>query len=159
MESAITALLERKRAFESNTTARGWEKRQVVPWPEARSLSPSQKALSGIKVLVVDCISQAADRLAEKLWGWGHGCTIANCSLNALRIAAWYHPQVAILNLEMPWMNGNEIAKHLKSDFRKDDCLIIGFTSVAEHKRRQDASETCIDLILARPIKSAVLKT
>ncbi len=71
MESEITTLLYGRQAFEASATARGLAKHQASPKSEVQSLSSSRKELNGIRVLVVDSIYKEADRLAEKLLGWG----------------------------------------------------------------------------------------
>jgi DNA-binding response OmpR family regulator len=158
MESEVLAVIDVRQSFEKNAMSRHWIKHPIGPKSISQSWIPKSNTPSGLKVLVVDGEMKSAEGLAKVLHRWGHDCEIAICGLDALRIAARYQPHVAILALEMPWMLGTTIAKHLRADFRKDDCLIIGFTSAVEYQQQQKTGETCIDLLLARPINFGVLK-
>lgn len=159
MESDTVAVMDLRRSFAKNAISRSWIKYQFGSKSTPQALSSASNTAVGLKVLVVDAEKKSAEGLCCVLERWGHDCAIALSGLDALRTGAWYQPQVAIITLEMPWMLGTEVAKHLRADFRKADCLIIGLTSDAEYQQRQETGANCIDLLLARPLNLGVLKT
>lgn len=159
MESGTVAAIDSIRSIAKKVKSRGRTEYQSGSKSTPQFFNSASKTTVGLKVLVVDGEMKSAEGLGGVLQRWGHGCAIALSGLDALRTAAQYQPHVAIITLELPWMLGAEVARHLRADFRKADCLIIGLTSGVEYQQRQEAGANCIDLLLARPINLGVLKT
>lgn len=66
------------------------------------------------RVLVVDDNRDAADLLAEALTALGHEAQRAFDAPSALEVAAAFAPEVALLDLGLPVMNGWELARRLR---------------------------------------------
>ncbi|MBX3466837.1 MAG: GAF domain-containing protein [Planctomycetes bacterium] len=66
------------------------------------------------RVLVVDDNRDAADLLAEALTALGHEARRAFDAPSALEVAAEFAPEVALLDLGLPIMNGWELARRLR---------------------------------------------
>jgi CheY-like chemotaxis protein len=75
----------------------------------APSAGPSTK-----RILVVDDNEDAADLLREILACLGHDVQVANDGLTALKLAESFHPDIALLDIGMPGMNGRELAARLR---------------------------------------------
>ena len=81
-----------------------------------------------LRVLVVDDQRDMADSFAGRVRRWGHDARMAHDGLAALRVAAAQHPDVVLLQMEMPFMDGHQIARHLRLDFPRKACFIIAVT-------------------------------
>src|SRR4029079_17414291 len=80
-----------------------------------------------LRVLIVDDDHDTADSLARLVGHWQHTSRSAYDGVAALRQAAVQHPDVVLLDLTMPHMDGCQVARQLRLDFSERDCFIIGF--------------------------------
>ena len=74
-------------------------------------------------------------------------------------MAAKLHPQLVLLNLEMPHMDGCQVTRQLRLDFPKDECFIIGVTWRTDAERRSQSIQAGIDLLLIKPIELFLVET
>lgn len=112
-----------------------------------------------LQVMVVDDEQHTADTLTGLVRRWGHAARLAYDGLAALRVAAAQDPDVVVLDLEMPFMDGCQVARHLRLDFPNKECLIIAVMEQADDVRRQQCIEAGIDLVLIKPIDPGVVET
>ena len=61
--------------------------------------------------------------------------------------------------METPLMDGCQVAKHLRSDYVREDCLIIAFAEWVDDARRKLCVEAGIDLLLSKPVDPYVVET
>lgn len=80
------------------------------------------------RVLIVDDNRDAADSLAMILDLEGYQVVTAADGLTALEVAARWRPQIAILDIGMPGMNGYELAQALKTLPETENCALIALT-------------------------------
>ena len=85
----------------------------AVP-PESR-----RRGAGALRVLVVDDNSDAADTLADALAALGCDSRVAHDGAEAIRIAVEYEPQVALLDIGLPVMDGYELAARLREAPRR----------------------------------------
>jgi len=136
--------------FESQL-ARERSRRQARPMPVA------EKKL--LQVLVVDDKRDTTDVLARLVSRWGHEAHKAYDGVTALSAAAHQAPDVVLLDIAMPHMDGFQVAEHLRGDARLQDCFLIAMTGCAEMANRLRCREAGIDLFLIKPVESSVLET
>jgi CheY-like chemotaxis protein len=67
-----------------------------------------------MRILVADDNRDAADTLVMLLEMWGHEVRVAYDGLSALKLARHFKPQVALLDIQMPRMNGGDVARNLR---------------------------------------------
>ena len=79
--------------------------------PEA---GPSEEEPPSKRVLVVDDNEDAAELLREILSCLGHSVEVAYDGPTALKLAESFRPDVALLDIGMPVMNGFELAARLR---------------------------------------------
>ena len=79
-----------------------------TPYPAAQARG------RGRRVLVVDDNQDAADLIAEALRTVGFEVAVAHDGPSALEAAARLHPEVALLDIGLPLMDGYEVARHLR---------------------------------------------
>jgi CheY-like chemotaxis protein len=67
-----------------------------------------------MRVLIGDDNQDAADTLATVLRLWGHDVQVAYDGPSAVVVASCFKPHVALLDIQMPKMNGGEVALRLR---------------------------------------------
>jgi len=70
---------------------------------------------------------------------------------SALEAAATFHPDVCVLDLNMPGMNGDEVGRRVRADTGADTTL-VAFTGLPEDEARERISAAGFDLHLTKPI-------
>ena len=89
-------------------------------------------------ILIVDDNTELAESLKDTLTSEGYIARIATDSVEALDLAASTKPDVAIVDIELPVMNGYELAEHLRALPQMDNCLLIAVTGYSQaHDERQ----------------------
>lgn len=104
-----------------------------------------------LRVLIVDDDRDAADALVRLTGRWGHEAQWAYDGATGLKVAASQHPDVVLLDLEMPFMDGAEVARQLRLDFPRRGCFIIGFTEWFDEGCREQCHQAGIDLVFEKP--------
>ncbi|AFM27078.1 response regulator [Desulfomonile tiedjei] len=85
------------------------------------------------KVLLVDDEKEFASTLAERLDLRGISVDVANSGEDALRSLSKSVPEVVILDLMMPGMNGLAVLERIKQDFPQIQVILLtGMGSVSE---------------------------
>jgi two-component system CheB/CheR fusion protein len=110
-------------------------------------------------VLVVDDNRDAADTLALILELTGHAVRTAADGPAGLRAAAEFRPDVVLLDIGMPGMDGYEVARRLRADLAVDGALLVALTGYGtEADRRRSAAAGC-DAHLVKPVDPDELMT
>jgi CheY-like chemotaxis protein len=99
-------------------------------------LLPEVESGPACKVLVVDDNRMAADMLAMMLGVYGHEARVACDGPAALAEASRWHPDVVLLDLLMPHMNGQEIAEAMRARPELDGMRVIALTGYARDDER-----------------------
>jgi CheY-like chemotaxis protein len=112
----------------------------------------------GLRVLVVEDNRDAADSLATLLLYWGHQAEVAEDGSVALEKVYRLCPEVVLLDIGLPGMNGWELARQIKTQFPgKEPCLIAisgyGQTEDLERSRAEG-----IVLHLVKPVEPDALE-
>ncbi len=110
-----------------------------------------------LRVLVVDDDPDAVDSTATLVALAGFDARTATSGEEALRVAEEYPPDVVLLDLMMPGMDGYELAGHLRERFafrRPFLVAVSGCVTPDEHRRSATAG---LDLHLDKPVEPAVL--
>lgn len=87
---------------------------QNDPEVTAGTSAARKKPAEAKRILVVDDNEDAADLLRELLTCLGHEVQVANDGATALKVAESFHPDIALLDISMPMMNGRELAARLR---------------------------------------------
>jgi CheY-like chemotaxis protein len=105
-------------------------------------------------VLVVDDNSDAALMLAEGLIAAGYTVAVAHDGAEALRVAAEFQPDAALLDIGLPAMDGYELAQELrKLDGEGASLVIVAVTGYGAEANRQRSLEAGFDAHLVKPVE------
>jgi len=112
---------------------------------------PQELALNATNVLVVDDSLSARRTLAQVISDAGYEPRTAVDGLDAIDAIEERLPDLILLDLEMPRMNGLELAAHLRSDQLTHDIPIVMVTSRSTAKHREQAHAAGIDAFITKP--------
>ncbi len=90
-----------------------------------------------LRVLVVDDDQAVATGLALVLESLGHLPQIASSGQEALDLLQTFHPAIAFIDIEMPGMDGHEVARRIRELPECSKLLIVAFTSSDEDTVRR----------------------
>lgn len=126
--------------------------------PIAQPSLPAVPPLHAVRVLVVDDNNDAADILAELLEMLGHRAQVANSGRAALEAMQEFRPQVVLLDLGMPDMNGYQVAQAIRDDRRFDQPLLAALTGWGGVDDRAQTQAAGFDLHLTKPVDLALIE-
>jgi CheY-like chemotaxis protein len=104
------------------------------------------------RILVVDDNVDVAESLQEVLEAAGHTATIATDAVKALELASTMRPDVAILDIELPIINGYELALHLRALPQLADCRLIALTGYGQAHGQGRSLDSGFQHHLVKPV-------
>jgi CheY-like chemotaxis protein len=119
--------------------------------PHARTEKP-------LRVLVVDDYPDAADSLAMLLRAWGHQVCVCRTGEKALEAAPSFRPDVALVDLKLPGMNGYQVATGLHQLDGLDRTVLIAVTGLADKDTQRLTIEVGFRLCLVKPLNTDDLR-
>jgi PAS domain S-box-containing protein len=120
--------------------------------PDSRaSLSPT------LRIMVVDDYVDAAESLALLLQMEGHEVRTAHCGLQALELAQVFQPQVALLDIGLPGLNGYEVANRLRALPETQGAMLIALTGYGQTEDRSRSQVAGFDHHLLKPVNFQML--
>ena len=109
------------------------------------------------RVLVVDDNRDSADMLEALLTMFGHDVHTAYDGPSALAAATKYGPDVVLLDIGLPGMNGYDVAERLRNSPRFRRTTLIAFTGYGQEEDRQRARDAGFDDYLVKPVDPTTL--
>ncbi len=109
------------------------------------------------KVLVVDDVANNLSLLTDWLMPLGFMVIQAGSGKEALQQAARHQPDVILLDLLMPEMDGFECARLLRQEEVTTDACIIGVSASVLEQQRLDCLQAGCDAFVAKPISQPEL--
>jgi len=122
--------------------------------PPKKASAPS----AARRILVVDDNVDAADSLARYLEMSGHQVRTASGGLEALETARLYRPEVVLLDIAMPGMDGYELASRLRQEHGLEKTLLVALTGYGQEEDRRRSREVSIDHHLVKPVDPETLQ-
>jgi two-component system CheB/CheR fusion protein len=90
---------------------------------------------------------------------WGHEPRVAYNGAQALELARVHRPDVALLDLSLPRLNGYDVAVQLRRQPESRDAVLIAITGHAELQARRRASACGFARFLVKPVEPDALET
>ena len=120
--------------------------------PRARQEAAALPVRRGARVLVVDDNADAADMLAELLRHAGYEVRVASDGPAAMEALDSFAPELALLDIGLPGMDGYELAGHLRFDPRLPRLRLVALTGYGRDPDRARALATHFDEHLVKPV-------
>ena len=112
---------------------------------------------AGRRVLIVDDNIDAAESLGLLLAALGHEVELAYDGVQALTKVGAFNPEIVLLDIGLPHMNGYEVARRIKHTWGADGPLLIALTGWGQDEDRRQAREAGFDHHLTKPVEISVL--
>jgi signal transduction histidine kinase/ActR/RegA family two-component response regulator len=126
--------------------------RHEPPAPE----TPRKRDGCRRQVLVVDDNQDAAESLAGALSMLGYSVEIAHDGASALQKVHEFAPDVALLDIGLPVMDGYELAKKIRE--RGSPIRLLALTGYGQPRDRERSAAAGFDMHLVKPIDLALLQ-
>ena len=122
---------------------------------DAASLPKDERQHAGTprRVLVVDDNQDAAHALRLLLQTDGHDVMVAADGAAGLALAREHRPDVVLLDIGLPTLNGYEIATRIRADPALKDTMLIAVTGYGQMHDRARASASGFDHHLVKPVE------
>lgn len=114
-------------------------------------------APAGRKVLVVDDNRDGAESLSMLLELAGHEVHLAHDGEEALSRFESVRPEVVLLDIGLPKLDGFEVARRLRGEGKNRDILLIALTGYGKEGDRSLSREAGFDHHLVKPVEPTVL--
>jgi CheY-like chemotaxis protein len=111
----------------------------------------------GLRVLVVDDNRDAATTLAMLLRLMGHAVQTTYDGPAAVETARVFQPQVVLLDIGLPAMNGYEVARILREEFGPDGIVLIAVTGYGQEDEKRLSLEAGCHHHLTKPVDPTTL--
>jgi len=105
-----------------------------------------------LRVLVVDDHVDGATSMCRLLRVMGYEAFQANDGLEGLAAAAELRPDVVLLDIAMPKLNGYEVARRLRAEAWGKHMLLVAVTGWGQDSDKQRASDAGFDFHLTKPV-------
>src|SRR5262249_32453124 len=110
------------------------------------------------RILAVDDSRDAADSLTLMLQLMGHETRTAYDGLEAIQAAAVFRPEVILLDIGLPKMNGYEAARRIRQQPWGKDVVLIAITGWGQEEDKRRALDAGFDHHLTKPVEGAALE-
>ena len=110
-----------------------------------------------LKVMVVDDNRDSADTMALLLDAIGFTVEKAHDGLSALELAGELRPDVVLLDIGLPGLDGFQVARRLRDTYG-DEPLLLALTGYGDEQSRRRSSDVGFDHHLLKPVDLAILE-
>ena len=126
--------------------------------PKRGKTPSSDTAMHRFRILVVDDNHDSALSLAMVLTMMGHETRTAHDGQTALVTAEDFHPDVVLLDIGLPKMNGYEVAQRIRAKAWGIDMFLIAVTGWGQAEDRARSAEVGLDMHMVKPVEPAALQ-
>lgn len=118
----------------------------------------ADKVRPRLKVLVVDDYAPIAEMLEQAVQAFGYDVRACHDGRSALEIAPEFRPDVILLDIAMPGLDGLEVCRNLRANPDMAGVKIIAQTGRGEKEFKKLTASAGFDLHLVKPVDLMVLE-
>jgi CheY-like chemotaxis protein len=111
-----------------------------------------------LRILIVDDNRDAARMLALVLEALGNEARTAHDGLEGVRDAEQYRPDVVLMDIGMPKLNGYEAARRIREQSWSEEIALVALTGWGQEEDRRLSRESGFDRHLVKPVEPAALQ-
>jgi len=126
----------------------------VAPPPSAPRLAAPVRR----RILVADDNADVATSTAELLRELGHDVRSVADSSRVLEIVDDFAPEIVLMDIGMPGLDGLELARRLRCDFPQERLRIVAITGYGDQRTRELARAAGFDEHLVKPVDLAAVE-
>ncbi len=106
------------------------------------------------KALIVDDDEELVELIVDALEADGRFETrVANNGFDAGMMVKEYHPDIIVLDVMLPDINGKEVCQRVRTDTTLDDVRIVCISGMVEQEKIQDLKDSGADHFLQKPFE------
>jgi signal transduction histidine kinase/CheY-like chemotaxis protein len=130
----------------------------VAPFrkPAPAVLVPAEP-VTGLHVLVVEDNHDGRESLRDLLEIWGYEVSLAADGPEGIEKALSLRPEVALIDIGLPGLDGNEVARRIRSVLSSEEVALIAMTGYGQPEDRRRALQAGFDRYLVKPVDPAIL--
>jgi CheY-like chemotaxis protein/two-component sensor histidine kinase len=126
---------------------------EATPLPVARPHPAEETPAPSIrKILVVDDNVDVAESFCALLTSSGYSCEVAFDGPSGLEAVKAFDPDVVLLDIGLPHIDGYEVARRIRRLPRGTKKLIVAITGYGQERDRQRSSDAGFDAHLVKPV-------
>ena len=130
----------------------------VIETPPAPPAKPTEEEIvSGRRILIVDDNHDSAESLALLLSMAGNETRVAFDGLQALEAAAAFRPDVVLLDIGLPKLNGYDVIRRIREQPWGKDMMVVAVTGWGQAEDREKSAEAGFDGHIVKPVDHAAL--
>ncbi|MGE5716268.1 MAG: response regulator, partial [Acidobacteriota bacterium] len=123
-----------------------------APAADQPAKSSSDRSARPHRVLVVDDDEDSAESLAELLRVEGNETESAHDGLEAVEMAERFRPEVALLDIGLPVLNGFEVACRIRRQPWGRKMMLVALTGWGQSEIRRKAKDAGFDELMVKPV-------
>lgn len=120
---------------------------------------PRAASLSGSRILVVDDNKDSADTLGMLLRLKGNEIRTANDGLEAVQVAETFHPELVLLDIGLPKLNGYDVARRIRQQPWGRDMILVALTGWGQDEDRRRSQEAGFNFHVVKPVELSALES
>ncbi len=107
---------------------------------------------SSLRILVVEDNRDGRESLRDLLEIWGHEVEVAETGPEGVKAALASRPDVALIDIGLPGLDGNEVAQRIRADLESGGMPLIAMTGYGQPEDRRRALQAGFDAYLVKPV-------
>jgi len=131
---------------------------EEMPEPPRLPTPGQQKPATTLRILVVDDNRDSARSLSKLMTLIGHKTQIAYDGLEAVEAAGTFRPEVILLDIGLPKLNGYQACYKIREQPWSKNILIVALTGWGQDEDRRKSKEAGFDGHLVKPVDYAELE-
>jgi PAS domain S-box-containing protein len=130
---------------------------EIKPPSQTTEAMADAQSQTGLKIVIAEDNQDTAESLALILRKLGHEVTLAKSGTEALRLAGELIPQLMILDIGLPGIDGYQVAQKVRGQDSLRGIQLIAVTGYGQPEDEQRAKQAGFDSHLVKPIDFAKL--
>ena len=131
---------------------------EAAPRPPAAAPVARESRPPSLRILAVDDNVHMAQGLASILRMWGHNVRTAHDGAAALEVATQFAPEVVLLDLSLPRVDGLEVARRLRQAPEHTPTLLVSMSGFGQEDTRRHSGEAGFHHHLTKPFDMGALR-
>jgi len=120
--------------------------------------APRVRALSGCRILVVDDNKDSATTLGMLLRLKGNDIRTALDGLEAVSVAERFLPELVLLDIGLPKLNGYDVARRIRQQPWSQDVILVALTGWGQDEDRRRSQEAGFNFHVVKPVDLTMLE-
>ncbi|RQP22164.1 response regulator [Piscinibacter terrae] len=125
--------------------------------PQPADAFRTSRPAMGRRILIVDDNQDAAESVAQYLQLEGHEVKTVGDGMQALTCAPVFAPQIVVLDIGLPVLDGYEVAKRMRMLPATKDALLVALTGYGQKEDQQRARDAGFDKHFVKPTDPRLL--